>query len=137
MVFWSLLAAPAAAQGQLDTRQASASAEKLIASEGTIGGANWQAASANSYGAQQMMGDDQLARGLDEAAPKKELASGVRISAEKHHRSASWMAPMIWTLAGLGSLLVLSAAAVLVLRLAARSQADREPPPMIYDLPRV
>jgi hypothetical protein len=137
MILWSLLAAPGVAQGQLDSRQATPSAEKLIAAEGSIGGANWQAASANSYGAQQLVGDDQLARGLADAAPKKELDRGVRISAEKHHRGASWVAPMIWTLAGLGSLLVLSAAAVLLWRLATRAQAEREPPPMIYDLPRI
>ena len=136
-MLWSIFAAPGAAQGLLDNRQTSQSAEKLVATEGSIGGANWQAASANSSGAQQLMGDDQLARGIADGAPQKELARGVRISAEKHRGAAWWVAPMIWTLAGLGSILVLSAGAVLVLRLTARSQADREPPPMLYDLPRV
>ncbi len=136
-MLWSIFAAPGAAQGLLDNHQTSQSAEKLVATEGSIGGESWQPTSANSSGAQQLMGDEQLARGIAEATPKQELARGVRISAEKHHGAAWWVAPMIWTLAGVGTILVLSAATVLILRLASRSQAQRQPPPMLYDLPRV
>jgi hypothetical protein len=132
---WAATAGIGAAQSVNDARSQSP-ADRLIASEGSVHGANWSAASASSIGSQQFVGDDNLARGLEDAPARNEISFGNAIGAGKHRHAAWWMTPLIWTLASFGGLLVLSAAAVLIWRLATRSQVDREPPPMLFDLPR-
>ncbi len=121
----------------MDNRQPSQSVEKLLQSEGTVGGGNWASASANSYGAQQMMGDEQLARGLADAAPKKDIPKGTRLTPEKHHGARWWVTPMVYVLAGAGSLLILSAGVMVVFRVFGRSQVEREQSPMLYELPPI